>query len=57
MSKELEELPNGTLILYRKKPYFVSEGVDDRVVTRKDGCWFFLRDLNWKTINIVYLPD
>lgn len=52
---KLSELPNGSLILYRKKLYFLSKGLDDRIVTDVDGNWRFIHDLNWKTFDIIHI--
>lgn len=52
----LNDLPNGSLILYRKKVYFISDGIEGRVVTDKNGHWTFLKDLNWRVWNIIWQP-
>jgi hypothetical protein len=53
---KLTDLPNGTLILYRNKPYFLSRGLDARIVTRTDGVWQFIHNLNWKKFEVIYAP-
>lgn len=54
--KNISDLPNGSLVSYRNKLYFVSKGVSDRIVTDQNGIWFFVKDLKWKTFRIVYTP-
>jgi hypothetical protein len=47
--QDIREFPNGTLLEYRGKKYFVSDGVEDRIVTDEDGHWTFVRELKWRT--------
>ncbi len=50
------DLPNGTVIKYKKEFYFVSDGIESRVVTDTKGHWWFLKDLTWKSYEIVFRP-
>jgi hypothetical protein len=52
----MHDLPNGTLVKYRNHLYFVSEGLEARIVTSEEGDWFFLGDLNWKAFKVLYKP-
>jgi hypothetical protein len=52
----LSDLPNGSLILYRKKLYFLSRGLSARIVTGSDGVWQFIHNLNWKKFTVIYNP-
>lgn len=54
--KRISDLPNGSVFYYRRKAYFVSAGVSDRIVTSEDGHWTFIRDLKWKTFRIAHVP-
>jgi hypothetical protein len=55
---KLTDFPNGTLILYRKKLYFLSRGLEARIVTRSDdGVWQFIHNLNWKKFDVIYSPN
>ena len=53
--RQIEALPDGSLVYYRRQPYFVSRGVDARIVTGKDGCWQFIHKLKWKTVRVVHV--
>lgn len=53
--EQLKQLPNGSLVYYRRQPYFVSMGLDGRIVTNKNGDWTFIHELKWKTIQIVHV--
>ncbi len=52
----LEELPNGCVLKYRNKYYFLSKGVEGRIVTDQEGHWKFLRELTWVTYQVVFIP-
>lgn len=54
VGRPISDIPDGSLILYRNSPYFISQGLEGRIATRTDGVWFFLKDLNWKTFRIIY---
>jgi hypothetical protein len=49
--------PNGSLISYRNKIYFISRGLDGRIVTDEEGRWSFIEYLNWKSFKILYLNE
>jgi hypothetical protein len=49
--------PDGSLISYRNEIYFISRGLDGRIVTNKDGNWYFIKRLKWKTFKILYLNE
>jgi len=49
--------PNGSLISYRNKIYFISGGLDGRIVTDEEGRWSFIEYLNWKSFKILYLNE
>ena len=53
--KSISDLPNGSLVSYRGQPYFVSDGLEERIVTAKDGQWTRIKNLNWKSFKIIYL--
>jgi hypothetical protein len=53
---EMEDLPNGTLILYKGHRYFMSRGLEGRIVTGEDGNWQFIKDLNWKKYKVLHQP-
>jgi hypothetical protein len=50
------ELPNGTVVQYRKEMYWVSEGTMGRILTDTKGHWFFIKDLNWRKFTKHYVP-
>jgi len=54
--KQISDMPSGSLVSYRGKPYFVSEGLEDRIVTDIDGHWIFLRELKWKSFHVLWEP-
>jgi hypothetical protein len=56
-NETLASLPYGTVILYRKRLYFKTEGLEADIVTAApDGNWFFVRELKWETFKVVYRP-
>ncbi len=55
-TSELQNFPNGTVIEYRRKLYWLSKGVEARVLTAQDGHWLFLHELKWKTCRVVFHP-
>lgn len=52
----MNDLPNGTLVEYRDRRYFVSEGLEGRIITGEDGHWQFLKDMNWKSFRVLSTP-
>lgn len=40
---DMLSLVNGTVIKRGKDLYFVSRGLDGRIITSQDGTWFFLQ--------------
>ena len=38
----LESLVNGSLVRYKNKVYFLSRGMEGRIVTTAEGNWHFL---------------
>lgn len=55
-SRPIESLPNGSLVAYKNHIYFISKGLEDRIVTSERGRWTFIRELEWKSYNILYTP-
>lgn len=58
---KMTDMPNGTLVQYKKHRYFVSEGtasrgVIGRIATDEEGNWTFLKDLNWKKFVVLSDP-
>lgn len=53
----LAELPYGSLVLYRKRLYFKSRGVDADILTNTDGVWFFIHELKWKSFRVIFRPN
>ena len=53
---KLLQLPNGTVVRYKRKIYFISEGLEARIVTDVNGHWQFLRNLNWKSFKVEFTP-
>jgi len=53
---KMTDLPNGTLVQYKKHRYFVSDGIEGRIVTDEKGEWTFLKDLNWKKFIVLSDP-
>ena len=53
---KMTDLPNGTLVQYKKHRYFVSDGIEGRIVTDVNGEWTFLKDLRWKKFIVLSDP-
>ncbi len=51
---QFNAVPNGSVIEYKNKRYWVSSGLEDRIVTDKNGDWQFIHDLKWKKFKIVF---
>lgn len=56
MNAELDKLPYGTVVMHGRKLYWKSEGLDDDILTATDGCWTFVRDIDWKTFRVISMP-
>ena len=53
----LHEIPDGSLVEYRNKIYFLSDGLENKIVTDTNGHWLFINGLEWKEFRIVYLNE
>jgi hypothetical protein len=51
----LNNLPNGSVVKYRNKTYWLSNGLEDRILTDSDGHWDFIRNKKWKIFKIILL--
>lgn len=51
---EIENIPNGSIVAYRGKEYYLQRGIDGRIVTDSSGYWKFVKDLKWKVFETVY---
>jgi hypothetical protein len=52
-----DDLPNGCVIRYRKHYYWLSKGMDGRIVSQTDGYWHFVSSLNWRKYEVVFNPS
>jgi hypothetical protein len=58
MKKTLSKLPYGTVVKYKGQLYFKSPGLDGDILTAaKDGMWYFVKELKWKSFQVVYEPE
>ena len=55
--KELSKIPVGSLVRHNKKLFFLCNGLDGKIVQDTDAHWHFVRDLEWKTFEIVFLNE
>jgi len=54
---KLADLPNGTIIRYRKRLYCLQYGLEGRIAVDVNfGSWNFIEELNWKTFTVEYKP-
>jgi len=52
------DLPNGTIIRYRRKRYCLMYGLEGRILMNvNDGHWLFVRECAWKTYHIEHQPE
>lgn len=54
---KLTQLPFGTVVRYRKKNYWVSNGLDRPIVTDVNGMWCFIDELKWKKWTVVLMGN
>jgi hypothetical protein len=53
---DLNALVNGCVVQYRRKLYWLSAGLDGRILTDENGVWQFIKNVKWKTCTVVFFP-
>jgi len=45
------------VIRYKQKLYWVSDGLDETILTSTDGHWLLIADLTWGKVKVVFIGN